>query len=154
MSINLYLMRHGEAETDTVIDAQRRLTAKGRATVGRVAGRLLEAQIRPDTIEHSGLVRIRETAEIMSHRLGAMREYVAGLQPSGDVLAAARRLIARPERSVLVVGHLPFLARLVSHLLTGEADEDLFHFRAGAVAVLRNGDGRWTLEWFLAPSLA
>ncbi len=74
MSINLYLMRHGEAETDTVIDAQRRLTAKGRATVGRVAGRLLEAQIRPDTIEHSGLVRIRETAEIMSHKLGAMPE--------------------------------------------------------------------------------
>lgn len=154
MSVYLYLMRHGKAQANTGDDSQRRLTAEGRATAGRVAARLLEARIRPDRIEHSGLVRARETAEIMSDTLGGTPELVAGLQPSSEVVAAARRLITRSERSVLVVGHLPFMGRLASHLLIGEADEGLLHFRPGAVAGLRNDEGRWTLEWFLAPSLS
>ena len=153
MSVYLYLMRHGKAEAHTGDDSQRRLTVEGRATVGRVAERLAKARIRPDAIEHSGLVRARETAEIVSDKLGAASEPVAGLLPSSDVVAAARRLIARPERSVLVIGHLPFVERLASHLLISKADEGLLHLRAGAVAGLRNDDGRWTLDWFLAPSL-
>jgi phosphohistidine phosphatase SixA len=72
----------------------------------------------------------------MSDTLGGTPELVAGLQPSSEVIAAARRLITRSERSVLVVGHLPFMgpARLASpHWRSGRGTLHCL----GAVAGLR-----------------
>jgi phosphohistidine phosphatase len=149
----LYLVRHGKAEAGTD-DAARRLTEEGRKAVHRVARRLSEAHIQVDMVEHSGLARARETAEIMAAAVGGDVVAVTDLGPSDNVAAMVRRLGDRTEDHVMLVGHLPFMERMAAYLLTGDADTEIFHFRAGAVACLDNGDGRWVLEWFLPPDLA
>ena len=54
----------------------------------------------------------------------------------------------------MVVGHLPFMGRLVAHLVTGNAQASLVMFRPGAVACLeRDSNGDWQLLWLLRPGL-
>ena len=149
----LYLVRHGKAEPGDD-DATRRLTDGGRKAVGRIARKLSDAGIHVDRIEHSGLARAAETGEILAKALGGEVVAVAGLGPSDNVASAARRLEGRDDHSIMLVGHLPFMGRLAGYLLTGDADAEPLHFRAGAVACFATSDGGWVLEWLLPPSLA
>ncbi len=53
-----------------------------------------------------------------------------------------------------VVGHLPFMGRLVARLTAGAEDAEIAAFRPGSVACLeRAEDGGWTLAWMLRPEL-
>lgn len=144
----LYLVRHGKAESGDV-DAARRLTDGGRKAVGRVARALASAGIRVDRIEHSGLVRAQETAEILADALQAPVTTAAGLEPFANVAAAARRLRDSGIDQVMLVGHQPFTGRMASYLLTGDADVEILHFPTSAVACLSNEEGRWQLEWLV-----
>jgi len=148
----LYLVRHGKAEAGG--DDARNLTDGGRKAVGRIARKLSDAGLHVDRIEHSGLARAAETAEILSRAVGGEVVAVAGLGPSDNVAETARRLEGRDDGSIMLVGHLPFMGRLASYLLTGNADAEPLHFRAGTVACLTSSDGGWVLEWLLPPSLA
>jgi phosphohistidine phosphatase len=149
----IYLVRHGKAESGGD-DAARRLTDAGRKTVKQVARRLREAGVRVDRIEHSGLIRAQETAEILAQAVGGEIAAVENLGPSDAVELTGRRFEAEGESSVMLVGHLPFMERLTSYLLTGDADLLTCHFRTGGVACLSGGQEGWTLEWLLAPDLA
>ena len=147
----LYLVRHGKAEAGGDDDL-RRLTEDGRQTVLRVARLLARAGVHVDRLEHSGLARARETAEILAATIGGRVEAVGGMEPNADVATFARRLPV--EGNIMLVGHNPFMERLASYLLTGDVDPPLLHFRAGSVACLQTEEGRRLLEWFLAPRLA
>ena len=149
----LYLVRHGKAESGAD-DAARKLSAKGRETVKRVAIRLADAGVRVQRIEHSGLVRAEETAGILAEALGGSPAAAPGLGPSDEVAAVAKRLGERGDESLMLVGHLPFMERLAAFLLSDDADAELVHFRTGAVACLSDEAGHWILEWFLSPDLA
>ena len=149
----LYLVRHGKAEAGAD-DAARRLTREGSSAVQRMAQLLTDSGIKVERIEHSGLVRAAETASILAEAVDGKSTKVGGLGPSDNVASAAARLSGCSERSIMLVGHIPFMERLASYLLTGDADTSLLHFRASAIACLSNGEGHWLLEWFLAPALA
>ena len=115
---------------------------------------LAAAGIRPERIEHSGLARARETAEIIVAATGAPVAEAAGLRPEAAVEPVARGLLGSREASLMLVGHQPFMGRLASYLLTGDAESELLHFRTGAVACLELEGGAWQLGWFLPPNLA
>jgi phosphohistidine phosphatase len=149
----LYLVRHGKAEPGDD-DAARRLTDGGRKAVARIARNLSDAGIQVDRIEHSGLARAAETAEILAKATGGEVVAVVGLGPSDDVTAAAHRLEGIDNDSIMLVGHLPFVGRLAGYLLTGKTDAEPLHFRAGAIACLSSADRGWVLEWLLPPDLA
>ncbi len=149
----LYLVRHGKAEPGDH-DAARKLTVQGRKTVERVARRLSKAKVQVDRIEHSGLARAAETAEILAKAVSGEVMGVADLGPSDDVAPVASRLESTGDGSVMLVGHLPFMGRLASYLLIGDTDTEPLHFRTGAVACLSNSEQGWMLEWLLPPSLA
>ena len=73
-------------------------------------------------------------------------EAITGIKPNDDVTAFAQDADVW-DQDTLVVGHLPFMGRLVAHLLVT--------FRPGTVACLeRDGDGNWLLQWLLRPGLA
>jgi phosphohistidine phosphatase len=148
----LYLVRHGKAEQGAGDDASRRLTDGGRKAVQRVAKALAEAGVRVDRVEHSGLVRARQTAEILASAVGGEIAAAADLGSSADVVSVANRLDR--EGSLMLVGHAPFMPKMASYLLGGRPDAELLHFRTGSVACLSNGEGSWQLEWFLPPKLA
>lgn len=148
----LYLVRHGKAE-DGADDASRRLTDGGRRAVRHVAGRLQGAEVQIDRIEHSGLERARETAEILAAAVSGQVVEVSDLHPEDRVDRVSARLLDTDVSSLMLIGHLPFMARLASYLLTGQEDAGILHFKTSAVACLSIDSGQWTLEWFLPPGM-
>src|SRR5207244_10389301 len=112
----LYLMQHGEATTETE-DPARPLTETGRAVVERAAARANAADVRIDRCVHSGKLRAEQTAEVLVGALGSDRsiEPRDGLAPNDPVAPVADWLRdAADSSSIALVGHLPFLGRLVS----------------------------------------
>jgi len=58
------------------------------------------------------------------------------------------------ETNVMLVGHLPYLGRLLSTLLLVDEDRPLVEFYMGAVICLERGEkGAYRLVWALVPEL-
>jgi phosphohistidine phosphatase len=148
--VRCYLVRHGIAEPGPE-DRARRLTPEGRAEVEGTAHALRARGAQVAEIRHSGLTRARETAEILGRSLAPPRGVHAatGLAPEDDpdVLRAELELATEP---LMVVGHLPHLARLVA-VLVGAALAEPIRFTPGTVVVLRRGRGGWALETVVGP---
>lgn len=151
--MRLYLVRHGKAEPGAD-DHARRLTARGRSDVEKVARRMRKAEVRVGLVEHSGLVRAVETAEIVAAAIGGTTVQVDDLQPLADVARAGRRLEASQADAVMLVGHQPYMGRMASYLLTGDPDVPLLHITTAGVVCLTGDEGRWQLEWLLTPDIA
>ncbi len=58
------------------------------------------------------------------------------------------------EKNVMLVGHLPYLSRLLSSLLLVDEDRPLVEFYMGGVVCLERGEkGTYRLVWALVPEL-
>jgi phosphohistidine phosphatase len=142
--VRLYLVRHGEAKPGPD-DAARPLTDRGRDVVERLGRAAAERGIEVAEIRHSGLLRARQTAEILATHLrprGGVRA-TTGLAPEDDpdIVRGEYQEAAEP---LVLVGHLPHLARLEARL-TGRQTE--LSLRPGSLlALARSADG-WELTW-------
>ena len=67
--MDLYLMQHGQATTETE-DPERPLTDAGRAAVRRVAKRARAADVRISGCLHSGKLRAEQTAQLLVAEIG------------------------------------------------------------------------------------
>lgn len=152
--MELYLVQHGPAKAEAE-DPQRPLTEEGRELVGRVAAFLARLGVRTERIEHSGKLRARQTAEILAAALnpaGGVRE-TAGLAPNDDPAPVKSRLEAEAG-SLMLVGHLPHLSRLVSLLLGRIPERPVVQFEMGGVVRLERSDsGEWLIRWMVVPEL-
>jgi phosphohistidine phosphatase len=152
--MDLYLVQHGAATSEAENPA-RPLTDEGRRTIGRLAEFLAARAARVERVEHSDKLRARQTAEMLAARLhpsdGCVQ--VAGLAPNDDVAPAHARL-GEESRSLMLVGHLPHLSRLVSRLLGVGEDRTAVQFGMGGVVRLeRDAAGAWAVRWALPPDL-
>jgi len=152
--MTVYLVRHGAAKSEAE-DPARPLSEMGRDQVRRVARHAAGAGLRVAEIRHSGLLRARETAEILATHLSPARRTKAteGLRP-GDDAAMAQAAIEAAADPVMLVGHLPHLDRLASALLVGRPERTLIGFSEAAVVCLAKTEGLWLLHWMLTPDLA
>jgi len=149
-----YLVRHGEAQHGPEGSA-RPLTARGREEIRQVARYAAALGIQVAEIRHSGLVRARETAEILASHLAPRRGIgqADGLAPEDDPQTACAAIEAVRE-PVMLVGHLPHLGRLASALVLGSPAREVVRFRPGTVACLAKAGGGWVVEWVVTPALA
>ncbi|MCP4037487.1 MAG: phosphohistidine phosphatase SixA [bacterium] len=150
--MDLYIVRHGEAGLAPT-DAARALTERGRAEVEQVAAALERRSASVRQIRHSGRERARETAEILATRLDPPAGLIQtdGLHPDDPVEPIAMSLFGERE-SLMLVGHLPFVGRLVGLLTTGDANRCPVNFPTSTVACLRGEDDRWEIAWTEHPS--
>jgi len=150
----ILLVQHGKSESKEV-DPERGLTVEGRNEVERVAAALGAAGVTIGRIEHSGKARAEQTALIFAAAIGGEATVFArgGMDPMDDVSAFASGLDGAGD--VMLVGHLPFMERLVSLLLSGDADRRCVAFRNGGVVCLeRASDGSdWAVQWMIVPDL-
>jgi len=152
--MELYLVQHGAAKSETE-DPARPLTEEGRRAIEQVAEFLAARGVRLARVEHSDKLRARQTAEILAARLHPAegRFQVAGLAPNDDVESMRARLVEE-SRSLMLVGHLPYLSRLVSRLLGLEADRPVVQFHMGGVVHLeRDASCTWIVRWVLPPTM-
>lgn len=152
--MEFYLVRHGEAVSQAV-NGQRPLTPEGRRDVEMLGRAAAQRGIRPSQIFHSGLLRARQTAEILSQSLGpveGVRELV-GLRPEDDPVIAKAELESSTV-SLMLVGHLPHISRLASLLVAGNADPELVQFAPATVLGLSYENYHWKILWKLTPETA
>lgn len=151
--MKLYLMQHGEAMTKEE-HPERPLTEQGTKDVGRVAEFIARSGVQIDQIRHSGKRRAEDTANIVARYLQAQEAVtaVSGISPNDDVKPVAAEL-QQETQSVMLAGHLPFLSRLASYLLTGESDKSLVQFQMGGAVCLELQEEKWQIKWMLVPEL-
>ncbi len=150
--MEVYLVQHGEALPKET-DPDRPLTAEGRDDLRRVAA-FLGRSVSIERLVHSGKERARQTAEILMTMpgCGAPPEESHDLAPNDPVESWAERL-AESERSTMLVGHLPFMGRLASLMLTGEATMEAVRFTPGTILGMSRTGSRWRLEVMVRPDM-
>jgi len=152
--MNLYLIQHGEAVPKEV-DAERPLSDTGRRDVQQIASFLGNAGIRVTTVLHSGKRRAEQTADLLAASFGenARIEKVSGIDPLDPTEPFAKAVSGRAE-DTMIVGHLPFMGRLVSRLIVGDEAASVVDFRPGTVVrLVRTDAAKWSLAWMIRPEL-
>ena len=152
--MKLYLIQHGQAASPDV-DPQRPLTEEGVRDVRKVAAFIKPLKLRVDCLWHSRKKRAVQTAEILAEVVEVKESKVErdGLAPNDDV-AAVRDEIVLAEQDVMIVGHLPFVSKLASLLLTGDESAGVIAFKQGGIVALSSSDGNhWQIDWMAIPDL-
>jgi phosphohistidine phosphatase len=152
--VKVYLVRHGEAAV-TSESSERSLTQRGREETERIAGFVGGSGIKVHAIEHSTKLRARQTAEILGARvesdLGVIES--EGLEPNGDVAPWMSDIEKRTD-DTMIVGHLPFMSKLASALLSGREDIEIVRFTPSSLlCVERDKEGSWHVSFHIHPAL-
>jgi phosphohistidine phosphatase len=138
-------------------DSERPLTRVGRRRMRRNARGLRRVAPVIDRIASSPYVRAVETAEIVADTLGFKQEIeiVDALTPENPSEALLPWLATHPpESTVAIVGHEPHLGRLVTWLLTQEAESHVVFKKGGACLLdlgVRPSGGGALMHWLLTP---
>ena len=151
--MKLYLVQHGEALEKT-LDPQRPLSESGHEDVVNIAA-FLAGRIQVSRVAHSGNLRARQTAEVLGKFLAQDCQVIelSGLNPL-DSVTSFEETITKASEDALVVGHLPFMARLVAKMISGSEEPDLIAFQPGSLVCLACGDdSEWRIEWMIRPEL-
>ncbi len=150
--MQLILVRHGHAVSEDV-DPSRPLSDTGREEARKTAAQLKAQGFSTAVIYHSQKKRARETACILKEVFCPEARLVEkeGLGPN-DRTGGPAEALDQETGNVCLVGHLPFVACLLSRLVTGYENEIFVHFRTGTAAVLeKDAAGRWDIHSVIHP---
>ena len=143
--MNLYLIQHGEA-TDEKSDPARPLTQKGKEDIKKTAEFMKKAGLKIDELWHSTKLRARQTAEIVTQALKLKGSIEKGFLNPNDPVSSVADLINLSDKNLTIVGHLPFLAKLASVLVTGVDYKEVVEFKPGGVVCLQKLDAGWSVD--------
>ena len=147
----ILLIHHGDAVASTV-DPSRPLSARGLADVARLAEQAAARGVKPEIVWHSGKLRARQTAETFWRLCNPLASISAarGLLPD-DPPIWIREQLSGETRTIVLVGHMPHMPRLLRLLVAGNADAADGQFpQHGCVALDAEGE-RWKEVWRLEP---
>jgi phosphohistidine phosphatase len=120
-----------------------------------VAAFLARGSVQVGRIFHSGKKRAWETAELFRVCLigGQNFDERDGIAPLDPVVGVAEE-IQNLSMDTMFVGHLPFMGKLVAHLIAGNEDIGVVSFTPGTVVCLeRDGNDIWSVAWMVRPEL-
>ena len=152
--MTVYLVQHAKAAPKEV-DPGRCLTAEGRQELARVAALIGRLDVKVDYLWHSGKTRAAQTAEVLSEVVAVRKETAVrdGLGPNDDVTVIRDEIISS-RADVMIIGHLPFVGKLASLLLTGDASAGVLAFQQGCVVcVEQTTEAGWQVKWMITPEL-
>jgi len=149
--MNLYLVRHGDYALDTKgLDV---LTEKGKKDIMQLANHLKQMNVQVERILHSGKNRAQQTAELLAQAVPSREAAIAlpGLNPNDEVIGIAGEII-HWKKDIMLVGHLPFMGRLATYLLTGQDFPEIVNFQTGTIACLSKAcEAQWMIDWVIRP---
>ena len=150
----LFLVQHGKSLPKDV-DSDQGLSEEGVTETERIAKVAKDYGVNVKTIKHSVKTRARHTAKIFAAALKSVGDIqeISGIKPMDDVSAVAENI--NPEDDVMLVGHLPFMERMTSHLLTGSIEKPVFKFQnSGIVCLDQDPETKfWFIKWTLMPNI-
>lgn len=150
----LFLVQHGKSLSKD-IDPDPGLSEQGILDTNRIADVAKAYGVLISSIVHSGKTRARMTAEIFSLALEPVNgiQQIDGMAPLDDVAAFAKEI--NPNENRLFVGHLPFMERLTSFLITGSVEKPIFKFQNSGIVCLDfySETESWAIKWSLMPNI-
>ncbi|MCJ7773581.1 MAG: phosphohistidine phosphatase SixA [Desulfobacterales bacterium] len=151
----LFLVQHGKNMPKDV-DPDQGLSEQGISDVKRISEVAKGYGIHVSGIGHSGKTRARMTAEIFASALAPKNgvQQIGQIGPLDDVEVFAKTL--NPVENRMFVGHLPFMERLTSYLITGSEDKPVFKFQNGGILCLDfyPETESCAIKWSLMPNIA
>ncbi|HEX5166787.1 MAG TPA: phosphohistidine phosphatase SixA [Thermomicrobiales bacterium] len=163
--MEIYIVRHGDAidrnDPQITSDAMRWLTDEGRDEVAVSARLLQKLGVRPDLVMTSPMVRARQTAEIISDRIGPAGGPVTSddLVYGGSLAGVLEDILQHGKpKSVVLAGHMPSVGALVGYLAWARPEAGV-PFRTAEVARVDLPDdaleaGFGDLRWLIPPKIA
>jgi phosphohistidine phosphatase len=148
--MTIYLVQHGKSVPKEE-DPDRPLSTVGIQEVEEIASRIKEYSFSLQSIHHTNILRALQTAEILQKYLNAPEGMVEtkGMNPNDNVLLFAKDIYKTDH--AMYVGHLPFMEKLVSYLVTGDDGKIIFKFQnAGIVKLQFSDDGKY---WYISGAL-
>ena len=156
----LYILRHGEAETeDAIPDEKRALTTEGTINLKHTARAIVRMELRFDEVYCSPLLRARQTAEIILKSMKDKPKLTeTELLVNGADFGKLFSLLGKhsEKSAVLLVGHEPYLSRLISMFIVGNTRATVEMKKGGLACVhvhhpVTSGLGE--LRYLLTPHL-
>ena len=154
----ILLVQHGISASKDV-DPEKGLIGQGRVETERIAQVAKGYSIKVEKIVHSGKKRAEQTATVFHEALSVKTppEKVTGINPLDDVRAFVASI--NPETELMVVGHMPFMQRLVSYLTTGSEEIRVYQFQNSGIVCLDKNEGTdgtfdWFIKWTLNPNIS
>lgn len=145
----LYLMQHGEALLEEHAPG-RPLSLNGLEQVKVVARKARHAEVHMTAIYHSDKIRSHKTAQILGEELDVDIFFREGLGAKDEVAPVAE-WVASLEEDVAIVGHLPFLDRLLGLLTVGDTAKGSVAFQFGLMVRLARSASGWKVDWLIRP---
>ena len=150
----LYLIQHGKSLPKDQ-DPDQGLSEEGTTETERIASQAQDYGVSVSQIRHSVKTRARQTAQILARALKPQNDIqeISGIKPMDDVAACAAKI--DPDENVMLVGHLPFMERITSYLITGSIDQPLIKFQnSGIVCLAKDPETQaWIIKWTLMPKI-
>ena len=160
--MNLYVLRHGIAvepgPPGCEKDSERPLTPKGKRQLRQIAAAMKKMDLRFDLILSSPFLRAKQTAEIIAKNFKLRKKlaFSEDLTPAGNprlLIQQLNQFHPEPE-NILLVGHEPYLGKLVALLAAGNTSLEI-DFKKGGLCKLEAEFllyGRCAkLVWLLTP---
>jgi phosphohistidine phosphatase len=147
-------VQHGEAKREEE-DPARGLTEKGIQDARNVSAYAQKLNVKASRIYHSSKTRAMQTAQILADHLNPEKgmSETDSLAPMDDPALWAKR-IAGMNEDIMLVGHLPYLAKLAGLLLCGDKEKMFIDFKMGGIVCLKRfDDGRWAVGWMIVPEI-
>jgi len=145
----------GQLQFAQMIDLVQELTEEGLRDIQKVAAFIKPLALSADYLWHSGKKRAQQTAGILAEVITINIEHTAreGLAPNDDVKVIENEIMSL-KQNIMIVGHLPFLSKLASLLLTGRDSSNIVAFKnAGIVCLNYTDDNQWQLDWIIIPDI-
>jgi len=152
--MKLYLVQHAKAAPKEV-DPQRPLTGEGLRDIQKIAEFIEPLHLCVDYLWHSEKRRAVQTAEVLAKviKVNIAPAERQDLGPTDDV-AVLRAELASVTDDIMIIGHLPFLDKLASLLLTGRESANTVAFKQGGIVCLsRCDEDKWRIDWMVIPEL-
>jgi phosphohistidine phosphatase len=150
--MTVYFVQHGKSVPKEE-NPDRPLSDIGAQEVAQIANRLKESNVKLNVIFHTEKLRAVQTAEIINNHLNALQgiKETSGMNPKDDVRLFAKKI--EKFEDAMYVGHLPFLEKLISFLITGDDGKVVFKFQnAGVVKIQYSAeDDYWYISGTLLP---
>lgn len=153
--MELYLARHAEAKSKDE-DPRGGLSDIGFSNIRKVAGFAKKLHLSVDTIYYSNKLRAKQTAIELAKSITSP----AGLKERDNIapmdnISPMIEELSKRDKNLMIVGHLPYLSKLTSALLCGDANQETVSFQNGCIVKLvrNNGANGWSIIWMITPEI-
>ena len=147
----LLLMQHAKAKTKEE-DPEQGITDEGRDETITTSGYLKTFNFTVEEIWYSTKKRSRETAEIVtaSNKLKNKLSVKDFLSPMDEVKPAVK-ILNTFNKNLMIIGHMPFLSKLTSSLITGSENYEPVKFMNSAIVIFIHENNNWKIVSIITP---